>query len=249
MGLNFWVVLGFVSTLCVLAADPVRCEVVVVLNSADASVSLIDRMTRKEVRRLPTDKEPHHLMPNPDDKSLIVASTGSNDLLFLDPLTGETQRRIKNIPDPYQIGFSPNQKWFVTAAFRLDRVDLYRADDYAIVKRLPMARVPSHLIFDRASQFVFVTLQDSHEIAAIDLAKQELAWRLPVGKMPAGIWMTPDDKHLFIGMTDEDYVGVVDSRTKKIVKRSVTGKGAHNFQALGDGRHVFVSNRVETACR
>lgn len=216
----------------------------VVLNSGDATVSLLDRGSRKEIKRLRTGKEPHHLMPTPDDKSLIVASAGSNDLLFLDLVTGEPQRRVKNIPDPYQIGFSPDRRWFVAAAFRLDRVDLYRGADYSLVKRLPAPKVPSHIAFDGASRFAFVTLQDSDEMAAIDLTQQQLAWRLPVGKVPAGIWMTPDDQHLLIGMTGEDYVGVVDWRARKLIKKITTDKGAHNFQALGDGRHVFVSNRA-----
>jgi len=229
--------------LAALAAGAASAEVVVVLNSGDASISLIDRASRKEIRRIPTGKEPHHLMQTPDDRSLIVAGAGSNDLLFLDPVTGEIQKHVKNIPDPYQIAFSPDRKWFVAAALRLNRVDIYTAD-LKLVKKIPLPKLPSHVIFDAASQFVFVTLQDSHEIAAIELATQTVAWKLPVGKDPAGIWMTPDDRHLLIGVMGQDFVAVVDWRKREVVKRIATGKGAHNFQALGDGRHVFVTNRV-----
>ena len=59
-----------------------------VLNSRDASVSLIDQKTFTEVGRIDVGKEPHHLYPKPDGKSLIVANAMSNDLHFLDPVTG-----------------------------------------------------------------------------------------------------------------------------------------------------------------
>jgi len=100
------------------------------------------------------------------------------------------------------------------------------------------------MAFSADSQFVFVTLQESDEIAAIRLADQTVAWKMKVGRLPAGIWMTPDDKHLLVGVMGEDYVEVIDWRGPRSVKRIVTGKGAHNFRPLGDGRHLFVGNRV-----
>jgi hypothetical protein len=35
------------------------------------------------------------------------------------------QRTLRDIQDPYHLRFSPDMKWFVTAANRLDNVDLY----------------------------------------------------------------------------------------------------------------------------
>jgi DNA-binding beta-propeller fold protein YncE len=229
-----------------LWAGAAEAGVVVVLNSGDGSVSLLDQDSRTERRRVEVGKEPHHLMATPDGKTLIVANAASNDLHFLDPVTGEVRRRLRNIPDPYQIGFSPDRKWFVANALRLDRVDIYAAEGEELrpVKRVPLARTPSHMAFSADSQFVFVTLQESDEIAAIRLADQAVQWKMKVGRLPAGIWMTPDDKHLLIGVMGEDYVEVIDWRNRKSVRRIVTGKGAHNFRPLGDGRHVFVGNRV-----
>ncbi len=220
--------------------------VAVILNSRDASVSLIDTKTYLEVGRVDVGKEPHHLYPTADGKSLIVANAASDDLHYLDPLSGQIQKRIRLIGDPYQIGFSPDQKWFVAAALRLNRVDLYSniGGELKIVKRIPIARAPSHIWFSADSRFVFVTLQESDEVAAIDLTKEEVVWRVKLGRQPAGIIVTPDDRYLLVGVMGENYVQVIDWRTQTLVKQIVTGKGAHNFRGLGDKRHVFVSNRV-----
>jgi len=219
-------------------------EIAVVLNSQDATVSVISKASYAELRRIPVGKEPHHLMRTPDGSELIVASSAGNELLFLDPATGDVKRRLAKISDPYQIGFSPDRKWFVVNALRLNHVDIYAADGFKLIKRIPLRNTPSHMAFDRASTHVFVTLQESDEIAAIDLSRGEIAWRLPVGRQPAGIWMTPDDKHLLVGVMGRGYVEVVDWRARRSVKQIATAQGAHNFQALGDGRHVLVSNRA-----
>lgn len=100
------------------------------------------------------------------------------------------------------------------------------------------------MAFSADSPFVFVTLQESDEIAAIRLADQTLAWKMKVNRLPAGIWLTPDVRHLLVGVMGADDVEEIDWRAQKSAKRIVTGKGARNFCPLGDGRHIFVGNRV-----
>ncbi|MBY4946842.1 beta-propeller fold lactonase family protein [Cupriavidus respiraculi] len=234
------------SLVVALLPAPALAEVVVVLNSGDASVTLIDRDTQKVLETFPVGKEPHHLIATPDNKSLIVANAVGNDLVLLDPVAGKVQQRVADIDDPYQIGFSPDQKWFVVTGNRLDRVDLYRWDGKALkmARQLPLAKTPSHVAFTDDSRIAFVTLQDSNEVVAIDLPTQTVMWRMEAGSAPAGIWVTPDQKYLLVGMTGADYVAVIDWRARTVVKQIQTGKGAHNFRALGDRRHLFLSNRV-----
>ena len=97
-----------------------------VLNSQDANVSVIDPASWAERQRIAVGKEPHHLYLTPDEKSLIVANAAGNSLTFIDPATAVVQRTVRDIVDPYHLRFSPDMKWFVTAANRLDHVDLYR---------------------------------------------------------------------------------------------------------------------------
>jgi YVTN family beta-propeller protein len=187
-------------------------------------------------------------MITPDQKSVLVANAAGDDVVFLDPKTGDIQSRLPNIVDPYHIGYSPNKKWFVAAGNRLDRVDIYAANnqELKLVKIVKAAKTPSHIAFTNDSKLTFVTLQDSNELIAINLASQEIVWRMPIGKMPAGVWMTPGDKHLLIGLTGSDIVQVVDWKQQKIIKEIKTGKGAHNFRPLGDKRHIFLTNRVDS---
>ncbi|KQW76712.1 YncE family protein [Methylibium sp. Root1272] len=234
------------------AARPSGPQPIFVLNSLDATISVIDPVSFTELRRLPTGKEPHHLYLSPDERSLLVANAMSDTLTLVDPKTGLVQRTIAGVDDPYQLRFSPDMKWFVTAANRLDHVAIYRwnaavdGGDFKLVKKVPAGKTPSHLFIDSRSTVVYASLQDSDQLMAIDLATQTPRWTVPTGKLPADVYLTPDDKQLLVGLTGDEFVEVYDvtSATAKLVKRIKTGAGAHAFRAWGDGRHVLVSNRV-----
>ena len=228
------------------AAKLAEPTLAVVLNSGDASVSLVDMKTRTVTKTIPIGKEPHHVMLTPDEKTLLVANAMGNDIALMNPLTGEVTGRIPKIIDPYHIGYSPDNRWFITAANRLDRVDIYAANgaDLKLAKTITVGKTPSHIAFTADSKLAFVTMQDSNDLAVIDLVNQTLLWKIPTGPAPAGLWMTPGDQYLLVGITGGDYVQVIDWRNRREVKKIFTGKGAHNFRPQGDRKHVFVTNRI-----
>jgi YVTN family beta-propeller protein len=219
-----------------------------VLNSLDANISVIDPVTWKEVKRIPTGKEPHHLYLTPDETSLIVANAGGDSLTFLDPRTAQVQRVVKGTLDPYQLRFSPDMKWFVTLGNRLNHIDVYRWDgkELTLAKRVPSSKTPSHLWINSQSTTVYASMQDSNELVALDLQTQTIKWRIKTADMPADVFGTPNDKYILVGLTGASFVEVYDvsGASPKLFKTIPTGAGAHAFRALGDGRHVFVGNRV-----
>ncbi|GAB3483585.1 YVTN family beta-propeller repeat protein [Polaromonas eurypsychrophila] len=243
----------FAAALCCLsgvAAMPVLAQPapLFVLNSLDANVSVINPLTWTETKRIATGKEPHHIYLTPDEKSVIVANALSDTLTFIDPKTAEVQRVIPGILDPYQLRFSPDMKWFVTAANRLNHIDIYRWDgsNITLVKRVATGKTPSHLWIDSKSTTVYSTMQDSDELIALDLATQTIKWRTATGSIPADLYGSADDKLILVGLTGGDTVEVFDVSGKQPQRTRVikTGAGAHAFRALGDGRHVLISNRV-----
>ena len=219
-----------------------------VLNSLDANISVIDPITWKVVKTLPTGKEPHHLYLTPDEKSVIVANAASDSLTFIDPRTAEIQRVVRNTTDPYHLRFSPDMKWFVTVANRVDHIDIYRWDGVnpVLAKRLPSGKTPSHIWIDSKSTTMYSTMQESNELVAVDLATQAIRWRIPTGPLPADVFGTPDDKYLLVANTGGFDVQVFDISVSpaRLVKTIRTGEGAHAFRAVGDGKHVLLSNRV-----
>jgi YVTN family beta-propeller protein len=240
-----WLAAALMLAAGLAAAQPAP---IFVLNSLDADVSVIDPKTWREVKRIPTGKEPHHLYMTPDEKSVIVANALADSLTFIDPRTAEVQRTIRGVVDPYHLRFSPDMKWLVTAGNRLHHVDVYKWDgkELVLAKRIATGKTPSHIFIDSRSTVAYVTMQDSDELVAVDLARQEIRWRIKTGPMPADVFVTPDDRLALIGLTGSDSVEVFDvsGDAPRVLRKIKTGAGAHAFRGAGDQRHVYLSNRV-----
>jgi len=216
---------------------------VLVMNSSAASLSVIDIDSQTEISRIPVLREPHHWTLTPDGRELLVGDTVANEMLFLDPVTFAVRRRLP-ISDPYQLGFSPDGKLLVVTALARAQVDIYEAGSYKLVKRFALKSMPSHLDYSPDSAMVFITLQGTDRLAAIDLRKMALAWDMPVGKAPAGvIWH--NGKVLVANMGSDD-VAIVDPRDGKVTERLTIGKGTHTLFRSPDGKQLWVNSRIDS---
>jgi YVTN family beta-propeller protein len=212
-----------------------------VVNSGAASVSLIDMSSEKELRVIPMLREPHHLALSPDGKSLLVGDTVGNEMFFFDPATAALQKRVP-VADPYQLGFSPNGKFLVVNGLARNQVDVYDAASLQLLKRFPLASMPSHLDYAPDSSRVFVSLQGSDSLVAIDLNKLDVLWKVKIGSTPAGV-LWQNGKVLVADM-GTDYVAVADPSDGHVLDRIHTGKGAHNLFLSPDHKIIWVNNRV-----
>src|SRR5262249_8687686 len=159
-------------------ASPAVAGSAVILNSDDDSLSVIDTPTYKEISRVHIGRAPHHLIMTPDRKTLILAMAGGDELVFVDLASGKIRQRLA-ASDPYQIGFSPDGRWFVANSLRLDRIDIYDGSDFRLVHRLPAAAMPSHIAFAPDSSTVYVTLQGTNNLTAIELGTGKTLWTVP----------------------------------------------------------------------
>jgi DNA-binding beta-propeller fold protein YncE len=212
-----------------------------IVNSGGASISLVDMSSQKELRRIPVLREPHHVALSPDGRSLLVGDTVGNEMLFLDPATAALQKRLP-VADPYQLGFSPNGKFLVVNGLARNQIDVYDAAAMQMLKRFPIASMPSHLDYAPDSSRVFVSLQGTDSLVAIDLNRLAVLWTAKVGKTPAGVlW---HDGRVLVADMGTDYVAVVDPADGRVTGRIHTGKGAHNLFISPDRKIIWVNNRV-----
>ena len=211
-----------------------------IINSRGPSISVIDMGTQKEVGRIPTLREPHHLILSPDGQSLLVGDTAGNQMMFLDPSTGAVQKRIP-IADPYQFQFSPDGRLLTVNGLLRNQVDVYDAASMKLLKRFPVVATPSHLAYSPDSSTVFVSLQDSDKLVAFDLRTLTEKWTVPVGKTPAGVlWLNGT---VLVADMGTDHLAQVDPATGKVLAEIVTGKGAHNLFLSPDHKILWVNNR------
>jgi len=214
---------------------------VLVMNSAGASLSVVDLDTLRELRRIPVLREPHHYALTPDGKTVLVGDAGANEVLELDAATFALRRRIP-VADPYQLGFSPDGRFLVVNGLARNQTDVYDGSTLRLLHRFPLSSMPSHLAYAPDSSMVFVSLQGSDRLAAIDLTDMQVRWTAKVGKTPAGVlWL---NGKLLVADMGADYFAVVDPVDGHVERRVVTGDGCHQLFLSPDGRTLWVNNRV-----
>jgi DNA-binding beta-propeller fold protein YncE len=212
-----------------------------VMNSGEASVSIIDMNSRQVIKTTPTLREPSHWALSPDKTKLFIADASGNSLFILDPLTGDGLG-FKRIADPYQLAYTPDQKYLVVNALRLDHVDVYDAVTLNLVKRFAAGSMPSHLDFSPDSRWSFNSCQGSDTLVSIDLPSMSIRWKSKIGKTPAGVlWLNGKILTCVMG---SDHLVVVDPLTGEVIRKVVTGIGPHNLFLSPDRSVLYVSNRV-----
>ena len=213
----------------------------IVMNSGEASVSIIDMASRKVVRTLPTLREPSHWALSPDRSKLYICDASGNALFIVDPVTG-TALGHKTIADPYQLGYTPDQRYLVVNALRLNYVDIYKPDDLSLVKRFSPGSMPSHLDFSPDSRWSFNSMQGSNTLVSFDLTTMTTRWKTEVGSTPAGVlW---HNGKVLVCVMGADHLTEVDPATGAVTRRIKTGVGPHNLFLSPDRGTLWVSNRV-----
>ncbi len=219
-----------------------RPGLVYVLNSRDATISVLDAATGAEKAKVPTLREPHHLVYTPDRRENIVGDSAGNEFQFLDPSTAAVTRRMRS-SNPYHLLYSPDRRMLTVASLRRDQIDIYDAATLELRHRLSVPDMPSHIAWSPDSRVTWVTLQGNSRVAAVEAATGRLMWTQPTGKTPAGIVF--DARHgLLVANMGEDNVTVQSPQDGRIVARVRTGAGAHNVFPSPDGLFHYVTNRV-----
>src|ERR1700688_2711897 len=222
-----------------LAAD--NTPLASVMNSAGAPVSVINMNTKQVVDTLPCYREPSHWALSPDRSKLYVADASGNALFIFDPVTAAPLGHIR-CPDPYQLGYTPDQKYLVINSLRLDLVEIYDGATLKLVKRFSPGRMPSHLDFSPDSRWSFNSMQDSNTLVSFDLTDMTVRWTSHVGATPAGVlW---HNGKVIVCIMGEDGIAEIDPITGAVLRRVATGKGAHNIFLSDDRTALYVSNRI-----
>ncbi len=222
---------------------PARADTVFVLNSGDASISVVDAVTRTETRRIPILREVHHLVVSPDGRELVVGDSGGNELLFIDPQSGDIRRR-ERISNPYHLEYSPNGRYLVVASLRRDQIDIYDAVTLTLLQRFRQPDKPSHVAFSPDSRFAYVTLQGTGQVAAVDMTTRSTIWVQDVGPEPAGIiWHRGE---LLIGLMGRTDFVALNPVTREVRTAFHVGRGAHNVFPSPDGRTLYATSRVDS---
>ena len=123
----------------VVRGDP---ALVYVPNSLSNTVDVISQRTMKVVGQFPTGALPQHVTPAWDLKTLYVDNDLGNSLTPINPRTGTARERRSPSQDPYNLYFTPDGRYAIVVAERLQRLDFRDPQHDGADHALLGARVP-----------------------------------------------------------------------------------------------------------
>ncbi|MGR6972835.1 YVTN family beta-propeller repeat protein [Streptomyces cynarae] len=221
---------------------------VYVPNTNSDTVSVIDPNTYKVIETIRVGRQPQHVVPSWDLKTLWVNNDLGNSLTPIDPRTGEAGKPVA-VHDPYNLYFTPDGKYAVVMASK-DRQLVFRdAHTMKVKKAVPVSCYGvNHADFSLDGRYFIVSCEFSGELLKVDTEKMKVIGqqRLPHrGAMPQDVKISPDGKKFYIADMVADGMWILDGDTFAKPSFLPTGKGAHGLYVSRDSREMYISNRGE----
>jgi YVTN family beta-propeller protein len=220
---------------------------VYVPNTESDTVDVIDPTTFRVIGSFPVGRQPHHITPSYDLKTLWVDSTADNSLTPIDPTTGQPGQPIP-VADPYNLYFTPDGHHAIVVAERLSRLDFRDAHTMQLSHSLPVpCRGVNHMDFAANGRYLVASCEFSGELIKVDVARKqvETVLQLQPGSKPQDVKLAPDGSIFYVADMHADGVWLVDGDRLQVTGFVPTGKGAHGLYASRDSRVLYVSNRDE----
>ena len=220
---------------------------VYVPNTLSNTVSVIDPRTFNVVRTVPVGRQPQHVVPSWDLKTLWVNNDVGNSLTPIDPRTGVFGTPIP-VADPYNLYFTPDGKYAVVMASKLRRLDFRDPHTMALRKSVPVnCQGVNHADWSIDGRYFIVSCEFSGQLLKVDTVKMAVLSELtlPGGGMPQDVKMAPNGREFYIADMMRDGVWVLDGDTFRIKRLVPTGKGAHGIYVDRSSTKMYVSNRGE----
>ncbi|MFZ0089340.1 MAG: YncE family protein [Solirubrobacteraceae bacterium] len=230
----------------VLRGDP---AVVYVPNSLSNTVDVISQRTMKVVAEFPTGELPQHVTPAWNVRTLYVDNDLGNSLTPIDPRTGRPGRPI-SVEDPYNLYFTPDGRFGIVVAERLQRLDFRNPNTMALVHSLyiPQCLGIDHADFSPGGRFMFASCEFSGRMVEVDLQSQRVIRTLVLNggnSSPQDVKLSPDGRTLYTADQLAGGLWEIDPSTFRVIGFLHTGAGAHGLYPSRDARVMYVSNRTE----
>lgn len=240
-------------------------ERLLVLNKGEATASLIDPRTRKEVALVPVGDGPHEVAVAPDGRTAVVCNYGGqkpgNSLTVIDVAAGKALRTFElRGPEPgsdtaaeepraylrpHGVQFLPDGQRVAVTSEQARRLLVVDVGSGQVVRALPTGQRTLHMVAlatDGRTAFGTSIHDGSLGVFALagdaDAAPARL---LPTGAGAEGIAVRPGSGEVWVGNREADTVSIVDAAGVAVVANLETARFPIRVAFTPDGTKALVS--------
>jgi YVTN family beta-propeller protein len=123
-----------------------------------------------------------------------------------------------------------------------DDLTVVRLPDHRVVGSVTVGSHPHGLAASGDGKRLYVSVESTKEVLALDTGTDQVLWRVPVSDTPNEIALSGDGRRVYVPIRPADFVEVVDTRERRVVARVKVGRSPHNALACADGRHIYATS-------
>jgi len=202
---------------------------VLVTNSEDNSVSVINTKTYKIIQTISTGRGPHGFRISKDSHYAYIANMGEDTVSVINLFDLKEERRIKVGKTPVTTGITGDGK---TLAVTLNAENALALVDLATdnIKKIQVGYGPAQLFFvGPDDKFIFVANQGtktkpSNTVSKIDLKTKRVAATIVAGRGAHGVVADNNNKFIYVTNMFENTVSVIDNSRNEVIATVPVGQ-------------------------
>jgi YVTN family beta-propeller protein len=221
-----------------------------VVNKAEATVSVVDVRQGKEMARVPTGNAPHEVAVSPDGRTAVVTNYGTGpapgntltviDLGRLEPVAtidlGDQRR-------PHGIMWLPGSDRVAVTTEGSGTLSIVDVAERRLVRAIPTGASVSHQVAvtpDGAR--AFVANIGSGSVTVIDLAAGSVVRSVPTGRGAEGVAVSPDGREVWVTNRAENTVTVLDAASLEVLATFPSADFPIRVVFTSDGSRALVTH-------
>jgi YVTN family beta-propeller protein len=204
-----------------------------------------DPVALKVVKRHEVGTGPaHSVVLTPDRKQVIMNVAGDDQIVYIDPATGQPTHRVPVGKFPCDLHLSPDGRVAYFPERDQDTVSALDVATRQVLKRVSFLRgsKPHMLRVSPDGRYVWVqnARTDTNEI--LDSQTLQVINAQPVGKTPTTNAWTPDGRYAYILHEGDNHMLIMEAQPPfRQVKRIEVGPGPGNISFRPDGKYAYVT--------
>jgi YVTN family beta-propeller protein len=219
--------------------------------SADG-VGVVDLMTRKLLRILPSGQDPETFDLSADGKVLYVSNEETAELTALDLETGVIRGKVGGVgKEPEGVTVRPDGKAVYVTSEQDGQVTAIDTSNLTIAGQMPTGRRPRSIVFAKDGVTAFVTNELEGTVTFLDTVAQKAVGEIkiflnsptPPGPRPMGATLSPDGKLLYVTTGRAGSVAIIDVAARKQLRSlDAVGDRPWGIGLSPDGNYAYTAN-------
>ncbi len=227
---------------------------VVVLNKAEASASLLDAGSGRELARVQVGSGPHEVAISPDGTTAVVTNYGrrsaGNTLTVIDLVAMRALATIDlgDYHRPHGIQYFPDGKRVAVTAEAEQAVIIVDVESRTVTTAVKTAQEISHmLVLSPDASRIYVSSIVSGTVTVVDVAAGTVVGTVATGAGAEGLDISPDGTEVWVGNRADDTLSILDTESLAITATIPCPGFPIRVKFTVDGKHVLVSNATAGA--